>query len=840
MNGISRPKQFRPNLLHRPPQADGRSGIPANAQEQAGLSELMQRFETDRLLVLRAPLPKHVSEDQAAELCLERAADQPQKVSVLLEALPAVAHAVMDLLPVVGNPEALQLAQALLDAGYPIERHDKLPENVTQLLDNRREQREQLWQAKQGKYERQKKNGGDRVGAPYERHPGQPYLSLNPKYSPINRNGELKAHGSVLWCRHLELALSGDHAKDVKVKLRKLSKGDVDWVDQKTVLEADKGPTDNHQNLTQVVFSRKNFGRVLATLSSLLAPGKEYSFSIGFDSSTIPDNGHAMRVFLQRDDSPFLRVSVYEPNVTGDRMHMRVLPEELQGLHFDQFDSLKTCKEAGAEVLSMDVRDTELAKQLMGRWIEPDITHQQLAFRQALFGGNVAGMWAALEVSCSDGSQSRLKSEDLKEALLAKTVNGVSDWHEVWRSGSIDSIRALCEIVRRSGMSPEDQKELLLAKDERGFSTLQRVLERNDPLVVKLLLQGLDLSGLKAEDWKAIFLEKDRWGIARTSVAAESASPDVVKALHEGLSRSGLKSDDWEEFARLSDEKSLANFQLLLQCDPDVIKMAGRLLELSGLSVEDRKALFLERCDWRVEGKSSSTLEFALIHALKNGRADVIDALGEVFGKSGLNLKDKKEIVISMEFAISKALRLAFKNGRFDAVQALCKFLDQSGLDSGDWERIFLLNERPSVLNVHSALENGDPHAINALSDVVKIPRLDAVALSELLAPFSSESTGLHRAMQEGHHEAIRAYLNMVIGLQRNPATQLRGEDAKRVLNYIRDATRGSHTLGFVTRMMRHLPIHNAGYNRMRAQDPGLAVLLKEAKASLKVAAGAA
>lgn len=106
---------------------------------------LAQRLKSPNLLAsLRQPLPQGLDDAQAAQQCLELVGKHPFEVSALLQAHPGVAHAAIDLLHMPHEqPEpACQLAEAILNAGYPLDKKDTgLPKGVHRLMQERQHQK---------------------------------------------------------------------------------------------------------------------------------------------------------------------------------------------------------------------------------------------------------------------------------------------------------------------------------------------------------------------------------------------------------------------------------------------------------------------------------------------------------------------------------------------------------------------------------------------------------------------------------------------------------------------------------------------------------------------------
>lgn len=311
---LDSPRSFSPQISFDPSPRTS-PFLPVETEED--LHELRQRLlKEDWQVKLYDPLPPHVGEDQAAGLCLELVADHAERVRALLSAQPKVAKAVKALLLQEKDPrQTQQLAQALLEAGHAIEGNDKHPESVKQLLDDREGARQRKWQYKLQKHEKARGKSvleSFRLNEfPYTRTDiFKPYLSLDRKYDEINRNFERDSEWRLNTCRHWTAAMQGDRAT-VKKLLQDTARGDP------VITDAHREAGDSGKYVDgpgQVVFSRKNFGQLLAALvpQLRLQAGEEQSFSVNFSVSADGSRGHSMRLYIGRekqkqndDPSPF-------------------------------------------------------------------------------------------------------------------------------------------------------------------------------------------------------------------------------------------------------------------------------------------------------------------------------------------------------------------------------------------------------------------------------------------------------------------------------------------------------------------------------------------------------
>lgn len=464
---------------------------------------MLQRLQAnDWRVSVRLQLPEGLDEVHAAQECLELVGEYPEQVSALLEAHPGVADCAIDLLPSLQEPSqpARQLALAILEAGRPIPRQKNLPESVAKLLNERLSQWGQYWDEK---LEPPLEGDGHEMRSElYERHRGYPFLSRNLNHSSRNYNFELSRHGMVLDCKHLSAALA-DPAT-LKLNLQRLSRGDAGFIDRATIdwAEARKyieGPC-------QVEFSQEKFGSLLAVLVQGLKRGEELSLPVCWTFSADGGVGHVMRVFIKRDETDMLKVRVYEPNVSGDTMHMRLHPEELASQCFDSYDARNICRNSGAHVLSMGIGDPQLAKALAGHFVLPDAQHQRLAFLNAMSHGNAAGMKASAQVW--DDFPHWTIEED--EDLLTAFANVV---HFRWG----DVLSTLNQLTK-SGHLPAHTLAHLL---NEGFGRMEATL---DPHMAHLLCE------FAKDDPDALMNELD----AIACTGSEKACTTMLRVLVKG------------------------------------------------------------------------------------------------------------------------------------------------------------------------------------------------------------------------------------------------------------------------------------------------------------------
>ena len=382
-----------------------------------------------------------------AKVCLDMAKAHPHEVTVLLwkeavarEAMELLRHAEETHVP---EDASEALARALLNAGHGLAVDSpQWPVGVRDLLQKRKKANADYWASKLRKFE----DHPVKNGIPCFKARGAPFLSRSEQKSALNQNMKLGEKGKKFVCAHLAEAIRDDP----KAFLERISQRDVSFLDH-AELHRRYLETKHHGGPTSVQFTSENFGKLLARVASLVQPGERCSFSVCYAHIDIDTcwpyekylarahktlvTGHSMRVFLERasesrfdEDSMGLKVSLYEPNVTGDMTHLRVLPEHLKRLSFRQFDTLEMSQfdtlelSDSVNVLSLDIGDRALAQALAGQFVPHGVAAQVSSFLQALARGNLHEMRAAASVLLTMGEcahkQLNARSEELGFAVL--------------------------------------------------------------------------------------------------------------------------------------------------------------------------------------------------------------------------------------------------------------------------------------------------------------------------------------------------------------------------------------------------------------------------------------
>lgn len=390
--------------------------------EAPDLKTLIEQGQVAALVRYPADNPR-----DTAQVCLDMAKSHPHEVTVLLwkeevarEAMELLRHAAETLVP---EDASEALARALLNAGQRLAvNSQEWPAGVRDLLQKRKKANADYWASKLRKFEDQPVKDG----IPCFKARGTPFLSRSEQKSALNRNKKLGEKGKKFVCVHLAEAIQDDP----KTFLKRISQRDVSFLDR-AELGRRNWETRHQRGSSSVQFTPENFGKLLVLVASRVQPGEQCSFAVCCTRIAIDiywpyekyqaladkrlSTGHDMRVFLEKspesrfdEDSMGLKVSFYEPNLTGDMTHMRVLPEHLTKLSFRQFHVFDVFElDDSVHVLSMDIGDRALAQALAGQFVSRGVEVQVSCFLHALARGSLHEMRAAASVLLTMGEDAR-------------------------------------------------------------------------------------------------------------------------------------------------------------------------------------------------------------------------------------------------------------------------------------------------------------------------------------------------------------------------------------------------------------------------------------------------
>lgn len=341
------------NILVQLPQQD------APVFGADGLKELIQQKKLAELAEFQTFAYEHVS-----ELCLEMVEQHPDEVTVLLwdkelaeECKELLCDAALYGI-VMTDTQAEALARAILNAGHELDVNNaEWPPCVHKLLQERAASFSLYWDSKREKFKDAPSKGGLTVFP----SSGRPFLSLSDKKSTENLTGQLGENGKKLEGRHLAEAI-----KDGRTVI-------LDQINQR-VAPLDHATLENRCQMARRVRNEQavqcapdQLGALLAQLASLVAPGKNRSFALSFSPEGAFNDVHHMTVFLEKSLEKgvmALKVSLYDPELSGDTSHLRVLPEHLVQLSFHDFDLRHAFHPGTVDILNLMLDDARLARSL--------------------------------------------------------------------------------------------------------------------------------------------------------------------------------------------------------------------------------------------------------------------------------------------------------------------------------------------------------------------------------------------------------------------------------------------------------------------------------------------
>lgn len=362
----------------------------SRSAEQLDLSTLMKGRSIATLSGMQVQHP-----DEAASLCFDLALTHSESVISLLWH-QEVAEAAKRLL--LEEHEDLQaqekqemLARLLLEAGHLPS--SGLTPNVKGVLLSRRNRSDDYLAERDTWHQDFTWAPSGKPTRHFRAKQPCPYQAL-PTESVLNRNGKIDG----AWCRHMAQVVvtefKNGSPQDFKKHLRNVANGSVRF--NTTELERQFDQNVAKSRHSRVQFTPENFGRVLVKLFANMQPGARDAYSVGWCiSSDAKEDGHAMCVLLEKAEDGMHKVWLYDPNVSGNAMHLRGLVEDLQSRSIADFDT-RGYIEGDAPVLSIDIRDKGLADTWAGQFISHSDGSQMASFMEALANGTVHEMQAAL------------------------------------------------------------------------------------------------------------------------------------------------------------------------------------------------------------------------------------------------------------------------------------------------------------------------------------------------------------------------------------------------------------------------------------------------------------
>jgi hypothetical protein len=357
-----------------------------SSDERVALRLLMQKGEIATLSRFPIQDPK-----QTADLCLELVMDHPESVAVLLwnrEVRDAFATLLGKPMHRHRGQDRWERATMLaLDTGLPPEwfsgaRSDQRRKSFhTHVAEKSAKHKNHTWQVP------------GRVSKVYEVGKPAPYRGLHVN-SLLNQNGKIRD----ALCRHMawEATMAFMQGCECfKQFLCNVAEGtypfDVDTLEHlhyEHVCDSSD---------SRVQFTPQHFGRLLVRLLSCMKPGERQGHLICWNiPKDLHAHGHEMAVLLEKGDDGIDKVWLYDPNVSGNALHIKTSPDRLSSHSIAVYDALDYIVKS-ANVLSMDIGNRTLAKAWAGHFIESDDITLLESFVEALANGTVHEMAAALK-----------------------------------------------------------------------------------------------------------------------------------------------------------------------------------------------------------------------------------------------------------------------------------------------------------------------------------------------------------------------------------------------------------------------------------------------------------
>lgn len=478
----------------------------------------------------------------AAQLCLVMVEAHPDEVTVVLWNREVALEACQLLKAMARNPnahsgtgEAVALARAILGAGHhmgqPVDgKKAAWPAEVNAMLEERYAADVRYWVAKIQKFDEKPYKHGVQTFVEL----GKPFFSFSDSLLAENWNGRLyDESGNKFSCRHWVRALESHHDPKQFLKLVRLKDPQVLGLDYAALEQREKEVL-QVAGRSSVQFSLQHFGKLLVRMVPLVPNGEMRGFVVSYVVNRRLESGHEMMVFLKNAassrsteppgrDPMELKVSFYDPNVTGDMTHLRVLPEDLAKLTFQDFvpDTDTDTDRWAVDVLSMNVGDPELARTLAGQFIAREQEPLISSFLCALAFGNLHEMREANAALLALGAPAFEALNGSRSGELAQAFHCALGFNQA------DAVRELVCSPLVAALGPEAVKKMVLAIDPRRVPGLFNAMQRGHRAVIEAF--GELLATLETR-----FNDKD---LAQVLWAARVTGPQVsgvAEALRQG------------------------------------------------------------------------------------------------------------------------------------------------------------------------------------------------------------------------------------------------------------------------------------------------------------------
>lgn len=381
----------------------------------------------------------------AAKLCFEKVEPHFGAISALLgneqvfEQVAETLRHMKDSKDPVEEKKAVAVALAALAAGQAMDiDSEDWPTAVRQVLRERWETSEKYWREKEKKFELHREKDAS-VLVPI---PRKPFFSADPKKFKGPFKFPIEMDGKKFAEFHFVQAFV-DWPKAILKKLSTLDFSSLDLAE----LETDSLKASRGRSQTMVHVVPENFGKLLARLSGRVPKDGHRDFRGQCCLKGVFNDGHDMVVRLSKEpnDDPMVKVSVFMPcMVSGDTPHLKLLPEELHGLSFRDFDISGEAGMESVDILCLDVGDRELAQALAGQFVPNTLDLKISSVINALSWGGTHEMRKAASELCTQGFQGlNSRAQALGSAIaVALHFENIEVLNELTRSPLLEKLDA--------------------------------------------------------------------------------------------------------------------------------------------------------------------------------------------------------------------------------------------------------------------------------------------------------------------------------------------------------------------------------------------------------------
>jgi len=429
--------------------------VRSNFTREVSHEELVLMVEKNEEAALMGVQPKDAM--SAAKLCFEMVDAHFGAITALLGNEKIFEEAAQTLRQMKDSKDpgderkAVAVALAALASGQPMDvDSEDWPSAVRQMLRKRQDASEKYWCEKKKKFELQKeKDPSVRIPTSHK-----PFLSADLNKLKSSAEFPLKVGGKTLLETHFIQAFL-EHPKAILKDLsaRNISSVDVDQLDANFL----KGLRAGAKNMVHV--TPENFGKLLVRLSrSVPKDGhRDFMGMCCIKGSFTNANGIVVRLSRKSHGDPMVKVSLYMPFlISGSTIHLKVLPEKLGDLSFNDFDISGAGWKGGVSILCLDVGGGELAQALAGQFVPDTAELNVRSLIYALFWGGAHEMRkAAAELSVHGFQALNSRAKELGDAIaLAVHAGHIDVLEELIHSPLLEKLDAktLEAMVRAEGL----------------------------------------------------------------------------------------------------------------------------------------------------------------------------------------------------------------------------------------------------------------------------------------------------------------------------------------------------------------------------------------------------